>query len=463
MMSGLTQQWDCALGEWAVWAPSHRSREAMNTAALTDNEPSFIQEDHLRSGTDEERAVQRLVYVTFTMNDVYDQAVMERAFTEYARLHSSYHAQYVKIDGGYRARYIAPDDMELAVVATSSTEPGVTAKDYLQSALPDLDEWSSFAFGVTGVEAASEDDPAPQFTVLIAADHLFTDAISLSISFYELVSRYSALRAGREYVSPPVRSYRDFSAEQRGRARDLRPDHPGVARWREVVRRAGGMPKFPLPLGIAEGRGIAPQISVETAFLDPERVASFAANAKHCGGAMGSALLAVQAELERELTGSDLFTMMAPRSHRPDPTDLMSVGWYITLVPVQFSTRGDFRTLVSAAREALASARELERLPVFPVIDVLRDDPEFPVDHGFDAPMLSYIDITRTPGAELARSHDVSIFANATPMREVYMWINRDAGGLDFRAMYPGNPTAESSVGIYFSLLRDRLDELSHA
>lgn len=436
----------------------------MNAAALTDGEPSFIQEDHLRSGTDEEQSIQRLVYVTFTMNDVYDEAVMERAFTEYARRHSSYHAQYVKCDCGYRARYIEPEQMELEVVATSeSNGPGVTAKDYLQSGLPGLDEWSSFAFGVTGIESARADSAAPQFTVLIAADHLFTDAISLSISFYELVSRYSALRAGREYVSPPVRSYRDFSDEQRARARALSPDHPEVTRWREIVRRAGGMPRFPLPLGVEPGRGAAPQIAVETAFLDPDRVAAFAAAAKRCGGAMGSALLAVQAELERELTGSDLFTMMAPRSHRPDPSDLMAVGWYITLVPVQFSTEGDFPTLVRAAHQALATARELERLPVFPVIDVLRDDPEFPVEHGFDAPMLSYIDITRTPGAELARSHDVSIFANATPMREVYMWINRDAGGLDFRAMYPGNPTAESSVQTYFTLLRDRLGELSNA
>lgn len=435
----------------------------MNAAELTDNEPSFIQEDHLRSGTDEEQSIQRLVYVTFTMNDVYDATAMEQAFTEYARQHSSYHAQYVKCDCGYRARYIRPEDMELEVVATSETTgPGVTAKDYLQTALPDLDEWSSFAFGVTGIEAAQDDSPAPQFTVLIAADHLFTDAISLSISFYELVSRYAAIRAGREYVAPPVRSYRDFSAEQRERARGLHPDHPEVTRWREIVRRAGGMPRFPLPLGLESGRGIAPQIAVETAFLDPARVAAFAATAKQCGGAMGSALLAVQAELEREITGSDLFTMMAPRSHRPDPTDLMAVGWYITLVPVQFSTRGDFPDLVKAAQQALTTARELERLPVFPVIDMLRDDPDFPVDHGFDAPMLSYIDITRTPGAELARSHDVSIFANETPMREVYMWINRDADGLDFRAMYPGNPTAEASVRTYFSLLRDRLDQLSH-
>jgi hypothetical protein len=124
----------------------------------------------------------------------------------------------------------------------------------------------------------------------------------------------------------------------------------------------------------------------------------------------------------------------------------MAVGWYVTLVPVQFDASGPFEQVTRNTQEAVAVARRLERTPVFPVIDVLADDPTFPVEHGFASPMLSYIDVTRVPGAELAWQHDFSVFANATPSREVFMWINRGESGLDFNAMHPDTAQASRAV-----------------
>ena len=139
----------------------------------------------------------------------------------------------------------------------------------------------------------------------------------------------------------------------------------------------------------------------------------------------------------------------------------MAVGWYVTLVPVQFSASGSFHEVAQRAHQAVATAKQLDRTPVFPIIDLLADDPEFPVQHGFAAPMLSYIDVTRVPGAELARHHDFSVFANATPSREVFTWINRDESGLDFNAMHPDTTAASRSVDTVFRLLRDRIVEVA--
>jgi hypothetical protein len=464
MQAGLIEHWTCTTEEWAVWGPSERSRNIMESARLTDFAPSYIQEDHLRSGKEEERGIQRLIYVAFTVNDVYDREAIERTFTEHVRRHETYRTQYVDTKDGCRARYLQPDEVDLEVTASSDNcSPGMTVKDFLQYELPGLDQWASFAFGVSGTENATPDSTSPQFTVLLAADHIFTDAISLSISFYEILMRYAAFREGRQYELPPVRPYRDFSAGQRKHIEGKTNSDPDIVRWRRIIGNAGGMPKFPLPLGLSTDRTTAhyPGIAAEMAFLDAAQVEALASVAKRCGGSIGSALLAAQAAVHRDLTGSDIFTMMTPRSHRPTPQDLLSVGWFVTLVPVQFSTQGDLATLIAAAHKAQGEAKALENTPVFPVIDLLSEDEGFPVEHGSDAPMLSYIDITKTPGADLAHAHEVSLYSNATPRSEVYIWINRDVGGLDFRAMYPGTPEAEASVHEYFSLMRAQLLQMA--
>lgn len=462
MISGFSEQWQCPAGEWTVWAPDATTKEAMRTAPDQDVCTSFVQADHLRSGIDGEACTRRLVFTTFTIHDVFDERTVESVFTEFVRGHGVFHTAFpVSTDLNPRGRTLSPERIDLAIEATSETHPGATVKDYLMASVPELHEWAAFAFAVTGVEQARPGAADPHFQVVVCSDHLYTDGVSQAVSFFELLSRYTAARSGTPYVPVPVRPHREFTREQRTLADTLTPTHPDVVQWRETLRRAGGMPRFPLPLGLADGEAAPGRIAVHASFIDADRTTRFSAAAKRAGANMSSALLAVLGQVHHNLTGDELFTMLIPRADRSATGDAMAVGWYVTLVPVQFSASGTFDEVARNAHEAVATAKQLDRTPVFPVIDLLADDPDFPVQHGFTAPMLSYIDVTRVPGAELARQHDFSVFANATPSREVFTWINRDESGLDFNAMHPDTTQATRSVDTVFRLLRDRIVEVA--
>ncbi len=462
MISGFSEQWQCPAGEWTVWGPDERTRAAMRDAPDQDVCTSFVQADHLRSGIDGEACTRRLVFTIFTIHDVFDAGIAESVFTEFVRAHAVFHTAFpVSDDPDPRGRTLSPERIELGVTATSQTHPGRTVKEHLMTSVPDLHEWAAFAFAVTGIENARPGAAAPRFQVVVCSDHLYTDGVSQAVSFFELLSRYTAARAGTGYSPVPVRPHHEFTREQRTLAATLTPTHPDVVQWRETIRRAGGMPRFPLPLGLAEGEAAPGRIAVHASFVDADRTARFAAAARAAGASMSSALLAVLGQVHLGLTGEEVFTMLVPRADRSGAGDAMAVGWYVTLVPVQFRATGEFSEVARRAHEAVALAKQLDRTPVFPVIDLLADDPEFPVQHGFAAPMLSYIDVTRVPGAELARRHDFSVFANATPSREVFTWINRDEAGLDFNAMHPDTLQATRAVDIVFRLIRDRIVEVA--
>ncbi|KXO94541.1 hypothetical protein AXK56_18020 [Tsukamurella pulmonis] len=462
MISGFSEQWQCPAGEWTVWAPDATTKAAMRTAPDLGVCTSFVQADHLRSGIDGEACTRRLVFTTFTIHDVFDATIVESVFHDFVRAHGVFHTAFpVTTNLNPRGRTLSPEQITLAVEATSATHPGVTVKDHLMGSVPELHEWAAFAFAVTGTENARPDAEAPHFQVVVCSDHLYTDGVSQAVSFFEILSRYTAARSGIEFTPMPVRPHSEFTREQRTLADTLTPTHPDVVQWRETLRRAGGMPRFPLPLGLADGEAAPGRIAVHASFIDAGRTARFGAAAKRAGANMSSALLAVLGQVHHHLTGDELFTMLIPRADRSGTGDAMAVGWYVTLVPVQFVAAGSFDEVARNAHEAVATAKQLDRTPVFPIIDLLADDPEFPVQHGFAAPMLSYIDVTRVPGAELAKQHDFSVFANATPSREVFMWINRDESGLDFNAMHPDTGQATSSVDIVFQLLRERIIEVA--
>lgn len=462
MISGFAEHWQCPTGEWVVWTPDSTTRAAMETAPDLGVETSFIQADHLRSGIEGESCVRRLVFTSFTVHDHFDAEIIANVFTEFVRAHEAFHTAFpVSTDLRPRGRTLRPEQISLAVSARSVDHPGSTVKQHLMDSVPTLHEWAAFAFAVNGIENAGPDAVDPHFQVVVGSDHMFTDGVSQAISFFEILSRYTAARAGTPYTPVPVRPYPQFCAEQRALAGTLTPTHPDVQQWRETIARAGGMPKFPLPLGLAPGQAAPGKIAVHSSFVDVEQAARFGAAAKRAGGNMSSALLAVMGQVHHSLTGERLFTMLIPRADRSATGDAMAVGWYVTLVPVQFDASGSFEQTTRNAQEALGVARQLDRTPVFPVIDMLADDPAFPVEHGFTSPMLSYIDVTRVPGAELARQHDFSVFANATPSREVFMWINRDESGLDFNAMHPDTVQAERAVDTVFRLLRDHIVEVA--
>ncbi|MDF0530921.1 condensation domain-containing protein [Tsukamurella sp. 8F] len=462
MIAGFAELWECDHDDWIVWAPTAKCRAEMAAAAPCDVSPSYIQVDHLRSAAATSGPVNRMTCETFTVFEEFDADVMGRVFADYLRAHTAFHTwTTLDGDGGWVSRTLSPERLELEIVARSTPGAG-TIKDYIMGSLPSLDDWCAFGYGVTGIVAGDE----PRFTVVLATDHMFSDGVSQAISFFEVLSRYSAAMGGLPFGAPPARPYGDYARAQRERIAGLRPDSPEVALWRKTISRCGGTtPAFPLPLGDSvddEGHASNGEMYVVPDFADDAAVQRLQAVTRAHGGTMNATLLAMMGVLHRRFTGDSVFTMMVPRNDRPDPGDALAVGWYVTLVPVQFECPEDatFGEIIQGAKAATNEVRLLDGVPIFPVIDLLADDPDFRVDHGFTAPMLSYIDLTRLPGASVADRHDFSVFANPSPSAEVFMWINRNAEGMEFYAMHPANDTARASVREYYTALRALLDEV---
>ncbi len=457
VITGFADKWLCEPGEWIVWTASEANRCAIKAADPCRTATSFVQQDHLRSARPAGRSINRLGVTRFTVFEHFDEAVMERVITDFLRAHSTFHTWFSEAeDGTWEGRTLPADQIEVEVAARSESLPGVTVKDFVLERLHTLDDWSAFAFGVSDLECAQGDDP--RFTLIVCSDHLYTDGVSQAITFVELLSRYTAAVAGVQFVEIPTRPYGDYAAAQRARIAALAPDSPEVLHWREVVSCSGGtLPSFPLPLGLADGAAAPGAMAVGLEFVGAQELDQFRRVVRAAGGTMNAGLLAVMAELNRRFTGQETFTMTVPRNDRSDPLDALAVGWYVTLVPVHFEcpASATFADIVRNASAGIAAARQLDGVPIYPLIDLLADDPAFGVDHGFAAPMLSYLDLTRLPGADLAVRHDFSVFGNATPAREVFLWLNRHEGGLDFNAMHPATPTATVSVHRYLDEFRE--------
>ncbi|GAA4384517.1 condensation domain-containing protein [Tsukamurella soli] len=463
MLTGYAEKWRCEPGEWMAWTASEATRAAMMRAEPCGIVPSYVQQDHLRSSRVDGRPVARLGVTKFTVFERFDEAVMHRVFTDFLRAHTSFHTWFDRgADGDWIGRTLPADRLELTVAARGGSGDDIpgdgghgTLKDFVFTHTRTPAEWSSFTFGVGDLQHATGADP--WFTIALASDHLYTDGVSQAITFIELLSRYSAAIAGVPYVEIPGRPYAAYAAEQRRRVGRLRCSDEVVQRWRAAIVRSGGTtPSFPLSLGLAPGESAPGFMAADTEFIGPDVAERFACVVRSAGGGMNAGLLAVMAELHRRFTGSETFAMTLPRNDRPDPLDRFAVGWYVTLVPVHFECPAGtaFADVVRVAQDALVEARELDGVPIYPMIDLLRDDPAFGVEHGFAAPMLSYLDLTRLPGGELAAKHDFSVFGNSSPAREVFFWLNRHDGGLDYNAMHPDTPEAHAAIARYVEEFR---------
>nr|WP_232541907.1 condensation domain-containing protein [Nocardia bovistercoris] len=435
------------------WSASVESRARAALAPAHPTPPSHQQEVYLASAHRHADAGFRysgLCVVTAEVPAALDRDAMTRAVNAFLSRHDTFRSWFAPESGRIVRHVIEPGDMEFVPVDHGRVEDAEAIRQHVQDDTPGPFQWDCFTFGVI--------EHGESCTVYLAVDHLHTDGVAQYISCYELANLY-AREIGEEAVALPTpASHLDYCARERAETAELTLGSPGVRRWIELLRgNDGSLPTFPLDLGTrGGGDAYIRSAHVTVPLLDEAAALRFEKACAEVGAAFTGGVFAAAAMAERELAGRDYYFNMTPISTRGSVAELISVGWYATLVPVAFpvGATANFERLVRSAQRAYDNALKLTAVSPHRVLQLIPQDMGFDVSPDWAAPMISYVDARDFAGHQFFDLVNGGVYANRAASEEVLLWINRLPSGTSLSAIYPDTPAAHESVQRYIAAVR---------
>ncbi|GAA4659232.1 condensation domain-containing protein [Gordonia humi] len=381
--------------------------------------------------------------------------VFAAALADWLGRHEAYRTTAVATDTGWRRRTVAPESVEVAVRPVPEPCGGSDACARLEEFFAEVVSsvrWPHLAVVTVEPDSACRDEAA-FFTVVFAADHTVMDAYTQAFTIGEFTELYRARLAAAGSELPPCGSYVDFSAAERAVDDALDATHPAVRRWGALIDT--GFPGFPLPLGPGGVDGGGQQASLSRWLLDAPATESFVAAAKRFGGSQTSGFVAaVKSALGR--LGADGLRFVMPMHTRYTPELATAAGWFVGVMPVddRMDGAGSFGEAVPGTAVALRANRDVVPFSLSRITDLLGvgEAPQF---------VVSYIDGRAVPGANRWSAHDRVLRSRVRSDSEVYLWINRAAGGLNLSMRYPNNDVATASVHAFVAEFAAVLTEVA--
>ncbi|OZC88323.1 acyltransferase [Rhodococcus sp. 06-418-1B] len=454
---GLIGDWKPQPGLVTTWTATPESRARVHAAPPHPTPASHIQEEYLKSAyrnRDSGFRFSRLCLVTFDIFEPLDPAAMDSAINGFVRRHDTFSTWFVTDDTGVVRHQASADDIELAPTEHGRFDDEEALRVHVQNTTPGPTSWDCFSFGVI--------DRGDGFTVYAAVDPLDTDGISQALTFFELRSLYTDAVAGTLDVQPCLGSYLEYCARERTASGELTLDSPEVRQWVELVKANGGdLPSFALPLGELE-KYTRSEVATQPLFDRAEGEAFDEACARFGAKFIGG-LFAAAAITEYELAGHLTYLGLTPKSTRSMPAEFGAIGWFSSLVPVQFPVSGTqtFSHLAGVAQRAFDAGKALSDVSYHRVLELVTPDTGIRTRPGWSAPMISYVDVRTLPGADIVSSVNGGLFGNQGSSDEVYMWINRFQNETGTTFMYPGTDIARDSVARYNAKISEILKSVA--
>lgn len=448
---GLIEEWQPAPGRLVSWHATPAAVAAADRAPRHPVPPSHQQEEYLRLAHRNVEATFRfsgLCVVTAAVPGLLDRGAMTRAINAFLLRHDTFRSWFaIGTDGAVHRHLVAPEVVEFAE-RERGLVTGAQIRAHVQESTPGPFRWNCFTFGAVEHENST--------TLYLAVDHLHTDGVAQYISCFELAHLYlREVGADTGQLSAPA-SFLDYCARERTASAALTRTSPGVRRWLELLRGNGGeLPSFLLDLG--KRPGSCPRSAHRTFPLFDEAAAlRFEKVCRDHGAEFTGGIFAAAALAERELLDSDYYFTLSPISTRSTVAELVSVGWYVTLIPVAFplGATATFARTLTAAQRAYDTGLTLTPVSPHRVLQLAADDPDITVRPGWSAPMLSYVDARDFTGNEYFDTPGTGIYANRAATEQVLLWINRLPTATTLSVIYPDTPTAHHSVTRYISTLR---------
>ncbi|WP_405491951.1 condensation domain-containing protein [Nocardia sp. NBC_00511] len=443
---GLFDDWHPQPGRLTTWTASPRSRAQMLEAPRHEIGPSYQQEAYLRAAhrnTGAALRVSRLCMISFDIPGVPDQRAMTAAVNEFLRRHDTFSSWFERDSGDRVIRHVAdPAAIEFIPEDLGEFSDIAALRERVQAVTPGPFEWDCFSFGVI--------ERPDSFTVYAAVDHLHTDGVAQALSCVDLLWLYGNEMAGTVTALPRVDGHLAYCARERRLNERLTLESHAVRRWVEVLRdNDGDVPSFPLDLG--EAAGYRPGAQATTTLLTEPEMLRFEEACQARGGRVVGGWFTALALTEYELSGRTNYFGLAPANTRFLPGEEASVGWYTNLIPVvvPVDSGSTFAGLVAVAQESAECAKDLTDVSLHRVLELITPDLGIRTRPGFAAPMLSYVDVRKFPGAQLFDRIKGGLYATPASSGEVYVWINRLPEETTLSVLFPDTPQAHESVRKY--------------
>ena len=429
-------------GELTEWCLHPATIAAATQSAPDARPPSYMQAGHMRTAAmlrDVGVEAPTWLGTVFDIAGTLDVAALETALLQWITRHESLRSG-LRMAGQQLERFtLSPAQVALERTVVGRFSRGADVVGCLEArfdAATDPLTWPPYLF----VTVARDNG----FTLYMAFDHSMVDGYSIARIPTEIHELYAAALGGCASELAEVGSYVDFSAIEHDAAERLDDDDDAVVRWRDFVEASGGgLPAFPLDLGVAPGE-MPSQTGICDWLLDSEDADAFDAACKAADGGFLAGVLAVASIVAYEQGGEPVHRTVVPFHTRSEQRWADSLGWYIGLAPVELATAEaqDFAELVGMAHAAAQAAKAVAQVPFGRVCSLL-DTVVRPVS------VFSYMDGRRIPGADSWGEWRAHAFGKVSVGDEAYVWINRTVDGLYMTCRYPSTDVAHANIAAY--------------
>lgn len=299
-----------------------------------------------------------------------DAPLFLTAFHEVVRRHAAFRSTFPVVEGRPVQRvtpFVAPETsvLDLAALPAALREPAGHRAIYDHTRRPfDLAGGPLLRLALVRLEER-------EHLFLLTIHHTATDWITFQILFRELLQIYEALRDGRAHFLPePPFQFPDFVLWERERWQgEALEEEAGF--WRREL--AG----YPLVLDLPGDRP-RPAVQSQRGGLFPVRAGAAVSErlrglARHEGGTMFMAVLAVLAAVLQRFTGEERFLIGSNGANRARPELEPVAGFFLTQIPFALDLSGDptFRELLGRARRTALAAYAHQSLPFSQLIEAL--------------------------------------------------------------------------------------------
>jgi hypothetical protein len=440
-------QYDALPGRLVEWKLDAKTLDAAARSEQDSRPPSFTQDGHVKLAMllrDMGVEAPTWLATAFDIPGALDSDAMEATFLQWVTRHETLRSGLRPAGTELERFTLDADAISFERNVLGDFSAGAELVRYLEDRFDEAANplrWPSYDFVTVEREGS--------FTVYLAFDHTNVDGYSIAQIAHEIHELYDAALVGRTPQLADAGSYVDFSKLERDAAEGVCADHESVACWRDFVETCGGgLPTFPLDLGVEPG-SIPKQTGGCEWLLDAEQAEAFEAACKAGGGSFAAGMLAAASLTAYELGGQPTYRTVMPFHTRSEAQWATSLGWYIGLGPVEIATAqaADFQELMHMARHATRAAKPVASVPFVKAFSLL-ETPVRPLS------VFSYIDARGVPGAANWTDWNAHAFGKVSYGDEVYFWINRTREGVYLTCRYPHTDVAHRNVNDYIEHTR---------
>jgi 2'-acyl-2-O-sulfo-trehalose (hydroxy)phthioceranyltransferase len=441
-------EWEPSTGVLVSWGPSLAARAKADEAPVSPVPPSYIQERHLRSFSQQAaRGLDhsRLLIAVCEVQGKCDIRAMTYVINAHLRRHDTYRSWFEYQDDDHIVRRTIADPADIEFVPTEHGERDAGQLRDCVSATPDSLQWDCFSFGVI--------QRPGRFTFYASIDHLHADGQFVGLGLMEFQTMYAALAMGE----PPLAmgqagSYDDYCVRQRDYTSALTADSAEVRRWIEFAEaNNGSFPQFPLPLGDSSmpyGGDLLSATMLDEKQTERFESACLAADSRFIGGMFAAIALALY-----ELTGVEVYAGTTPKDTRSTQAELTTQGWFTGLIPVTFTVSpASFGDTARAAQTAFDEATDLAQVPFERVVELApsltRPRPLFS--------QVNFFDALSGPLAMLTKMFEGVNMGAHSDGRVTYP-LSTVVGRFDettVSVLFPDHPVARESITRYLDALK---------